>query len=111
MSGLLTVFFGMTSVSNGGFIPKASLICLILSERKSIKQSVSPSEQDQNKKINKRRSKGLKEVKLNVTNNQIEKEKLNKETNSKLGKLVCVNLSGEWHATFDKFNKAFQSVF
>ena len=59
----------------------------------------------------KRRSKGLKEVKLNLTNNQIEKEKLNKETNSKLCKLVCVNLSGEWHATFDKFNKAFQSVF
>lgn len=48
------MFFGMTSVSNGGFIPKASLICLILSERKSIKQSVSPSEQDQNKKFNKR---------------------------------------------------------
>lgn len=53
----------------------------------------------------------MKEVKLNLTNNQIEKEKLNKETNSKLCKLVCVNLSGEWHATFDKFNKAFQSVF
>ena len=51
MSGLLTMFFGMTSVSNGGFIPSASLICLILSERKSIKQSVSPSEQHQNKII------------------------------------------------------------
>lgn len=116
------MFFGMTSVSNGGFIPKASLICLIRSERKSIKQSVSPSEQDQNKKnltkealtcssLCKRKSKGLKKVKLNLTNNHIEKEKLNKETNSKLCKLVCVNLSDEWYSTFEKFNKAFQSIF
>lgn len=40
---LLTRSFGMTSVSKGGFIPNASLISLILSERKSIKHKVSPS--------------------------------------------------------------------
>lgn len=40
---MLTRSLGMTSVSNGGFIPKASLICLILSARKSIKQRTSPS--------------------------------------------------------------------
>lgn len=59
----------------------------------------------------KRRSKGLKEVKLNLTNNHIEKAKLNKETNSKLCKLVCVNLSDERLSTFEKFNTAFQSIF
>lgn len=40
---LLTRSFGMTSVSKGGLIPNASLISLILSERKSIKHEVSPS--------------------------------------------------------------------
>lgn len=40
---LLTRSFGMTSVSKGGLIPNASLISLILSERKSIKHKVSPS--------------------------------------------------------------------
>lgn len=53
----------------------------------------------------------MKEVKLNLTNNHTEKEKLNKETNSKLCTLVCVNLSAEWHSTFENFNTAFQSVF
>ena len=53
----------------------------------------------------------MKEVKLNLTNNHIEKAKLNKETNSKLCKLVCVNLSDERLSTFEKFNTAFQSIF